>query len=200
MYLPGNYGYHCVDNPSGKNILLPLHTDLAYIMLDSTCEHAFLSDLISIKKYYQKEYQYRILKNDKFQCRVLFGKDNTVINFPELASHVPESKKNISENLMQEINTEWILNAAHAISVIYDLKYNSHTRSNLIWNRFDFMRSANKIGEKYGDIFGKELGSRLIRAIFLFTSQAEKYAYTMLLSNESSNILFDIGLWNVRVI
>ena len=130
MYVPGNYGYHDVDRISGKNILLPLHSDLAYIMLDETCEHAFLSDLVSIKKYYQEDYQHRIPIGDKLQYHILFGKNDTIINFPELTlstnkDPINEMDKFALGELLQDISASWLANAAYIVSVIYDLKYNN---------------------------------------------------------------------------
>lgn len=191
LNLPGDYGYHDADGVTGKNILLPIHGDLAYIMLDNTCEHAFLCDLVSVKKYSDGTWKHRVPLDANIQYNITLGKNDTIIGSPEFAT-APIS----ADYLAREINTGWLLNATHFISAIHDLKYNSVGRTASFLN---LMRTANRIGDAYGRVIDAERCSQLVRAIFLFTSQAEKYVYTMLLSNESSNIRFDIGLWDVRV-
>src|SRR5205814_2297419 len=84
----------------------------------------------------------------------------------------------------------WLVNAVSLIQIA--LQANSENFNELFLVLID---SVNGIGVSYGQIFGKEIGAKLIRDVFLFSIQAVEFiAFVM----QNLDPTFNNALWDIR--
>lgn len=100
--------------------------------------------------------------------------------------------KLVKEALYRSIEA-WLNNTVSTIKLVVDIKREDRMMFNESFN--SLMASCNDIGVCYDPLVGKEIAAQIIRAIFLFSSQAVQVFSDLLGTHDPS---FDMALWNQR--